>query len=70
MLNDNVKNILLAIFAAWIIFDLGSALLYSRQYPDAAKQYGGLFSQWPSWLVIGLAIAAGFGAWYGLNMKK
>lgn len=64
-----MKNYLLIFFAAWIVFDIGSVILYSMKYKDAPKQYAELFKDWKGWLVAASAIAAGAGAWYMLEKK-
>ncbi len=70
MLNTRVKNILLIILTAWIVFDTGSAILYSMTYKDAPKQYADLFKDWKGWLVIGAAVTAGAGTYYMLRQKQ
>ena len=66
----NTKNIIIAFFVAFLVFDIGSVILYSMKYKDAPKQYAEIFENWQGWVVIGLAIAAGVGAWYGISQLK
>ncbi len=69
-MDSNTKKILLALFAFFLIFELGTLILYSIKYQELPKQYTEAFQDWQGWLVLGLAVAASIGMWYGIDMIK
>ena len=67
MLSDNVKNILIAVFAAFLIIEIGSIILYRVKTGEFPSQYSDLIENWKGWVVIVLGLAGGAGLWYILD---